>query len=177
METKVTACNKLFHSVAVLQHWINSVDEAVQSFMAMKTIRQSYCAMVILHGIVPTHLCIWPFSILSFHTHITVVVAYPYELKYGIQTCFPGTNHSPCLNSPTCWYCAIPCWHGIPAFNFMFPPHLKALHWLSKPLQWPYWLHKRCQLLWYITDDTLIVDSLVPFFLGVALSKNSSVNK
>ena len=63
--------------VAVLQHRLNIVDEAVRSVTAMWTRWWSSHAVVTLCGSVPARLCVRPSSLHWFHIRITVIAACP----------------------------------------------------------------------------------------------------
>ena len=113
--------------VAVLQCRLNTLDEAVQSVMAMQTRWRSSCAVVTLHDPIPVHLCIRPISLHWFHTCITVIAMSRYDKPASWRpTILPHSN------ALICWYFALSCRRGIAALAFMYQLCLEALHWLSK---------------------------------------------
>ena len=61
-----------FKPITVLQCQPNTVDEAVQSVMAMRTRWWSSHAVITFCGPVCARLCVQPSSLHWFHTHITV---------------------------------------------------------------------------------------------------------
>ena len=89
--------------VAVLQHQLSIVDEAVQSIMAMQTTWRSSLTVVTLHGTVPARLCLRSASIHWFHTSITVITGCSVQVKMSwydrLASQRPATL--PCLNSFT----------------------------------------------------------------------------
>ena len=125
MEANAMACGPLvllskdgdrqFHPHPVLQLYLNTVDEALWSIMAMWTRWRSYHAMATLCGIIPT--CFWVFllSTGSIHTHhcCNSMPCMNWNVTEW-QTCFLDTS----LKSLTGWYCTLPHQWSIPAISF-----------------------------------------------------------
>ena len=122
----------LIQTVAVLQHWLNTMDEAVWSVMVMQKKKMAVfpcCGYII-----------WYSTLLSLYTTLFYsLVPYTHHCCSSMlcmsrnlwQACFLENNNSAQFELNHVLILHPSCLWGMPALALMFPLHLEALHWLS----------------------------------------------